>query len=82
MLNVNLPESLERRLRAVIDENYDGDIRLAITTLLALHEKYGWKEQLLKDVESVRKEERRKGGSTAQRVNEAVQRYRQQHRER
>jgi hypothetical protein len=41
-----------------------------------LHEKYGWKEQLLEDVKSIRAEVRRRGGIKEEIIEDAIQRYR------
>jgi hypothetical protein len=47
-----------------------------MTAFLKLHEKYGWKEQFLEDVESIRSEMRRQGGIKEETIEDAVQRYR------
>jgi len=52
MLSVELPKTIEKKLRDVVQKNYQGDIQIAIVAFLKLHEKYGWKEQFLKDVEA------------------------------
>lgn len=76
MLSVNLPESLEKHLWTVVQESYQGDLQAAIAAFLRLHEKYGWKEQLLKDVKSIQAEVRRQGGITEQTIEKAVKTYR------
>jgi hypothetical protein len=43
---------------------------------LKLHEKYGWKEQFLEDVKSIRAEVRRRGGIKEEAIEDAIQRYR------
>jgi hypothetical protein len=40
------------------------------------HFRSGWKEQLLKDVQSIRSEIRRKGGIKAKTIDDMVRRYR------
>jgi len=47
MLSIELPADIEKRLKSVIQKSYRGDLPFAIVSLLKLHEKYGWKEQLL-----------------------------------
>lgn len=76
MIAMELSKPLERHLRNVIQENYQGNMQIAIKVFLQLHEKYGWKEQLLKDVKSVRAEVRRKGGIKQKAINDAVKKYR------
>jgi len=44
--------------------------------LQELHDRYGWKEQLQKDVDSIRAEVRRSGGIGMEKVDQAVKRYR------
>lgn len=73
---MELSKPLERHLRNVIQENYQGNMQIAIKVFLQLHEKYGWKEQLLEDVKSVRAEVRRKGGIKQKAINDAVKKYR------
>ena len=76
MLSVELPKTIEKQLRDVVQSSYQGDLKIAILAFLHLHEKYGWKEQLLKDVQSIRSEVRRKGGIKAKTIDAAVKRYR------
>jgi flavodoxin len=76
MLSVKLPKTLEKQLRRVVQKNYQGDLQIAIVAFLKLHEKYGWKEQFLKDVEAIREEVRRRGGIKAKTIDDAVKRYR------
>jgi|LGVF01.1.fsa_nt_gb flavodoxin len=76
MLPIELPADIEKHLRAVVRDNYDGDLQAAITSFLKLHEKYGWKEQLCEDVKSIRSEVRRKGGIKARAIDDAITRYR------
>jgi len=51
-------------------------MQAAVTCFLKLHDKYGWKEQLLSDVQSVRLEVIQNGGITLQAIDEAVDAYR------
>lgn len=77
MISVDLPTTLEKHLIDVVQDSYDGDLPAAIAALLELHEKYGWKAQLLTDVESVRSEVRKKGGIKAEAIDDAIKKYRQ-----
>ena len=76
MIAMELSKPLEKHLRNVIQENYQGDMQVAIKVFLQLHEKYGWKEQLLADVKSVRSEVRRRGGIKQKKINDAIKKYR------
>ena len=77
MLSVELPKPIEKQFWQVVQNSYQGDMKVAILAFLQLHQKYGWKEQLLKDVHFIRSEVRRKGGIKAKTVDGAVKRYRQ-----
>ena len=48
----------------------------AMISLLRLYDRYGWKEQLRNDVESVRAEVQRQGGVSEDTIDEAISRYR------
>jgi hypothetical protein len=76
MLSVELPKTIEKQLRNVVQSSYQGNLKIAILAFLQLHEKYGWKEQLLKDVQSIRSEVRRKGGIKTKTIDDAVKRCR------
>ena len=76
MLSVELPKRVEKKLWNVVQSSYQGDMKVAILAFLKLHEKYGWKEQLLEDVQSIRTEVRRKGGIKAKTIDDAIKRYR------
>ena len=76
MLSIDLPADIEKNFRDVVQNSYNGNLKDAITSLLKLHEKYGWKEQLLEDVKSIRSDVRRKGGIKAKTINDAIKRYR------
>jgi len=76
MLSVELPKTVEKQLRDVVQKSYQGDIQIAIVAFLKLHEKYGWKEQFLKDVEAIREEVNRRGGIKAKTIDAAIKKYR------
>jgi flavodoxin len=76
MISIDLPATLEKRFWKVVRDSYDGDLETAMTAFLKLHEKCGWKEQFLEDVESIRAEMRRQGGIKEETIENAVQRYR------
>jgi len=76
MLSIDLPSDIEKRLKSVVQKSYHGDLPFAIASFLKLHEKYGWKEQLLEDVESIRSEVRSKGGINSKEIDNAIKRYR------
>lgn len=78
MLAIDLPPALEKHFQSVIQDSYQGDLQAAISAFLILHEKYGRKEQLRKDVAAVRSEVRRKGGITEKMIDDAIKRYRKQ----
>lgn len=77
MLSIDLPKDIEKDFVDVVQNSYSGNVKLAITSLLKLHEKYRWKDQLSEDVESIRSEIRRKGGIHSKDIDQAVKRYRQ-----
>jgi len=76
MLSVNLSKPLEKHFQDVVQISFKGDSEAAIAAFLNLHEKYGWKEQLLRDVRSVRSEMRRKGGIKEKNIEDAIKKYR------
>jgi hypothetical protein len=76
MISIDLPATLEKRFWNVVRESYDGDLQTAMKAFFKLHEKYGWKEQFLEDVESLRAEVRHRGGIKEETIEDAVQRYR------
>jgi hypothetical protein len=76
MISIELPTPLEKHFWEIVRDDYDGDLQAAITAFLKLHKKYGWKEQLLEDVESIRSEVKRKGGIKAKTIDDAIKRYR------
>ena len=72
MLSIQLPNELENKLKKVVLENYQGDLQAAIQSFLYLHTKYGWKEQLQEDVQSIRHEIKRSGGIPAKKIDEVI----------
>ncbi len=76
MLSVNLSKPLEKHFQNVVQISFQGDSEAAIAAFLKLHEKYGWKEQLLRDVRSVRTEVRKKGGIKEKSIDDAIKKYR------
>lgn len=76
MLSINLPRHIEKHFIDVVQTNYNGNVQAAITSLLKLHEKYRWKEQLSEDVKSIRTEVRRKGGIHSKDIEHAIKRHR------
>lgn len=78
MLSIELPTDVEQHLKEVVQKSYHGNIQVAISSFLRLHEKYGWKEQFRKDVEAIRAEVRRQGGISSQAIDNAITRYRTQ----
>ena len=79
MLSIELPKDVEQHLKEVVQKSYHGDVQIAITSFLRLHEKYGWKEQFREDVNAIRAEVRRQGGVSSQTIHDAIIRYRTQH---
>jgi hypothetical protein len=76
MLSLNLQADIENSFRNVVQEKYNGNWQNAITSFLKLQEKYGWKEQLLEDITSIRTEVRRNGGIAEAEIDEAIKKYR------
>ena len=60
MISIDLPRGLEKHFWEIVREDYNGDLQAAITAFLRLHEKFGWKQQLREDVESIRSEMRKR----------------------
>ncbi len=77
MLSIDLPPRLEKQFWRVIQDSYRGDLQTALTAFLWLHEKYGWKEQLARDVDAVRTELKQQGGIRQTKIDEAIRQYRQ-----
>jgi len=76
MLSLELSTETEKQFQEVVQKNYHGNIQIAIASLLELHDKYGWKEQLREDVDEIRMEVRRKGGINSQTIDNAIAKYR------
>ena len=76
MLSLELSKEVEQHFREVVQKCYQGNIQVAIASLLKLHDKYAWKEQLREDVETIRTEVRKKGGINSQTIGNAITRYR------
>lgn len=76
MISIDLPTTVEKQFLEVVQDGYKGNLQTAITVLLKLHKKYGWKEQFCEDVKSVRAEVRRKGGIKSEIIDDAIKRYR------
>ena len=76
MISIELSPDVEKQFNEIVRDSYGGDSQHAIVTLLKLHSKYGWKEQLRQNVESVRAEVNRKGGVSSEDIDNAIKRYR------
>lgn len=76
MLSVQLSKSLEKRINKIVQEDFHGDIQSAFINFLKLHNKYGWKEQLMSDVQSIRAGVNQMGGISSHTIDEAVKAYR------
>jgi len=79
MISTTLPKPVEKKLLNLVETSYQGDLKTAILSLIKLHKKYGWKEQLTSDVSSIRLEVKRKGGIKAKTIDEAILKYRKNH---
>jgi flavodoxin len=77
MITLDLPETLEQHFWNIVQDSYNGDLQAAMTAFLKLHERYGWKEQFVKDIKSVREELRNKGGIKAKTIEDTIRRYRE-----
>lgn len=77
MLSIDLPSNIDKRLKDVVQKSYNGNLPYAIVTFLKLQEKYGWKKQLLEDVESIRSEVLSKGGISSKEIDNAINQYRE-----
>jgi len=76
MITLDLPETLEKHFWNIVRDSYNGDLQAAVTAFLKSYEKYGWKEQFVKDIKSVREEVRHAGGIKERVIEEGVKRYR------
>jgi len=77
MIILDLPETLEQHFWHIVQDHYNGDLQAAMMAFLKLHDKYGWKEQFIKDIKSVREEVCRRGGIKEQVIEESIQIYRE-----
>ena len=78
MLTLELPTEIEQHFQELVRTKYHGDIQMAVRSLLNLYDKYGWKEQLREDVETIRSEVTRQGGISSATIDEAITTYRTQ----
>lgn len=76
MISIELSPEIEKRFTDIVHESFDGDLQKAIKSLIELHKKYGWKEQLIQDVKSVRSEVARQGGISEKTVDNSIKKYR------
>lgn len=76
MITLDLPEVLEQHFWDIVRDSYHGDLQAAMVAFLELHEKYGWKEQFVRDVKSIREEVHRKGGIKEKDIADAIKKYR------
>lgn len=76
MISIELPAEVEKHFIDIVENSYDGSVQSAITSLLKLHDKYRWKEQLIEDVESIRSEVHRRGGISSKDIDQAIKKYR------
>ena len=79
MITLELPEALEKHFWDVVQDDYHGDLQAAVAAFLDLHEKYGWKKQLVRDVKSIREEVQKQGGIKEKTVEGTIKRYRNQY---
>ncbi len=76
MLALHLPKEVEQRFQDVVQTRYHGNVQDASVSLLRLHDRYGWKERLRQNVESIRAEVRQQGGISKESIDEAITNYR------
>jgi hypothetical protein len=76
MLSIELSAEIERHFQEVVQKNFRGNIGEAFTSLLLLHDKYGWKEQFKEDVGVIRTEVRKNGGIDSGMIDDAITKYR------
>ena len=76
MISIELSPAVEKRFYAIVQETYDGDLKKTFLTLLNLHNKYGWKEQLVKDVKSIRSEVRKQREIKVDQIENTIKKYR------
>lgn len=78
MLTLELPTDLEEHFQEIVQNQYHGNIPRAVSSLLRLYDKYGWKEQLREDIDAIRDEVFRQGGISSETIDEAIVTYRKQ----
>ena len=76
MLSIELSADIERHFQEVVQKNFRGNVGEAFNSLLLLHDKYGWKEQLKEDVATVRTKIREHGGINSRAISDAITQYR------
>jgi hypothetical protein len=76
MLSLELSTEIEQHFQEVVQKNFRGNIGAAFTSLLLLHDKYYWKEQLKEDVGAIRAEVRKNGGINSRMIDDAIKKYR------
>ncbi|MCP4399955.1 MAG: hypothetical protein GY801_21940 [bacterium] len=76
MLALEVSKEIEQHFHEVVQTRYHGDVQEAMMSLLRLYDRYGWKEQLRNDVESIRAEVHRQGGISDDAVDDAIAQYR------
>jgi len=78
MLTLELPTEIEQHFQEIVQTKYHGDIQMAVSSLLKLYDKYGWKEQLREDVDAIRSEVSQQGGISSETIDDAIKTYRKQ----
>ena len=78
MITLDLPETLEKHFWDVVQDDYHGDLQAAVAAFLDLHEKYGWKEQFVRDIKSIREAVHKQGGIKEKTIEDTIKRYRTQ----
>jgi hypothetical protein len=79
MITLDLPEALEKHFWDVVQDDYHGDLPAAVAAFLDLHKKYGWKEQFVRDIKSIREEVQKQGGIKEKTIEDTIKRYRNQY---
>lgn len=76
MISIELSPDIEKQFSEIVYNNFGGDVQKTVVALIQLHKKYGWKEQLLRDVKSVRDEVLRKNSINKLSIDDAIKKYR------
>jgi hypothetical protein len=74
---LQLTPEVEQHFRDVVEDSFYGNTQIAVASMLSLHEKYGWKEQLRQDVEAIRVKFRHKGFINPEAIKRAITRHRE-----